>query len=312
VYWRDGTTVMLVDVKDDLDSRIYWPTRDRRVENDEAICVVDYKDEDTIEVQFGDNTIGKIPRLGEEVRVEYIRNDGENGNSGKNSINTIMDTIVTDISNIVISDISTININEASGGADVEELDSIRQYAPLEARSLKRMVTLEDYHTLITRIHGVLKTQVLDVYNPGDEQVPFRTAKVYVIPVGGGSISPTLQKRIEDEIDDRKIVGTVRIVEDVTYDDINFTMDLWTLPGFSFSEVVSNIQRALENHFAIDNEDRAIGDDVDFETILLLLVQDVEGVGSVTLLSPTQDITILDGHYPRLGTLSVNNKGVLQ
>ena len=312
VWYPDSTTLMLVDIKDDLDSRIYWPTRDYRVENDSGICVVDYRDEDTIEVQFGDNVIGKIPREGEEVRAEYVRNDGANGNSGKNTITTIMDTVTMDISSVVVSDITVENTVAAAGGADVETLDQIRRWAPLEARSLKRMVTLEDYEALITRIHGVLKCQVLDVYNPGTEVVPFRQAKVYVIPVGGGNISETLKKRIEDEIDDRKIVGTVRVVKDVTYDALAFKADVWYDSGYSFSEVESNIREALSDYFDPEHETREIGDDVDYENLLLTLTE-TEGVGSITLYinNAQKDIEILDGHYPAVGTVSLTNKGAL-
>lgn len=310
IWYRDATTLMTVDIKDDVDPRIYWPTRDLRIENDSGICRVDYRDEDTMIVEFGDGRIGKIPRLGESIRAEYIKNDGEAGNSGKNTIVTVNDTIVTDISQTVVSDLSVTNTTEATGGADRESLDSIRKWAPLESRTLRRMVTLEDYTVLVSRIHGVLKCQILDVYNPGDEIIPFRQAKVYIIPVGGGTMSATLKKRIEDEIDSKKIVGTVRLVQNVTMDDINITMDLWYSSGFTYSEVYANINGALKDYFAIDHKTREISDPVDYESLLLMLTQ-TEGVGSVTLLVPSADLTLLSGHYPKLGTLTINNRGVL-
>jgi len=313
VYWKDNTTTMLVDVKDDLDTRIYYPHREERIDSEAAICIVDYENEDTMKVYFGDGKIGKIPRSGEEIRIEYIRNDGEDGNTGKNTIVSILDTLTTDISGVVQTDITVTNIKEASGGANRESLESIRRSAPLDIRSLKRMVTNQDYKTLISRIPGVQKVQVLDVYNPGNEVVPFRLAKVYVIPTGGGQISNTLRKRIENEIDDRKVLGTVRVISDVTFDDINFTIDLWrSSSSYSLSEVKTNLQEVIETEFSVDNIEREIGDDVDYETLLLNLTE-TDGVGSITLKinGYQSDITLLDGHYPKLGTLVVNDKGVL-
>lgn len=312
VWYDDNTTTMTVSIKDDLDIRVDYPTRDRRIENDSAICVVDYDDEDTVMVYFGDNYIGKIPRSGEEVRAEYIRNNGVSGNTGKGSIVTIMDTIVGDVSGAVLSDINVKNIEPATGGADVEDLDDIRTWAPRATRSLMRMVTREDYSALITRIHGVQKVQVLDVYSPGDEVVPFRQAKVYVIPQGGEAMSATLKKSIEDEIDKRKVLGTVRVVSNVTYKDINVSFDLWRDSGYSLSAVVSNIQNTINTELARDNDDREIGDGVDYET-LLLKITETPGVGSVTLyLNGAQsDVTLSAGEYPRLGSLVVTNKGTV-
>lgn len=312
VWHDDNTTTMLVSIKDDLDMRVYHPTRTRRIENDTPICVVDYDDEDTVKVYFGDNYIGKIPRSGEEIRAEYIRNDGVSGNTGRGTITTIMDTVVSDVAGSVISDINVQNIEPAVGGADVEELDDIRTWAPRETRALKRMVTREDYETLITRVHGVQKVQVLDVYDPGDEVVPFRQAKIYVIPQGGETMSTTLKKAIEDEIDTRKVLGTVRVVSNVTFDSINFTIDLWRDSGFTHSQVVSNVQNTINDEFSIYNDDRAIGDDVDYET-LLLKITETAGVGSVTLYinSAQSDVSVLNGHYPKLGTYTVTNKGTV-
>lgn len=114
---------------------------------------------DTVFVQFGDGTSGLIPPSGHGIFAEYRVSDGVLGNVPAGKITTITSVPFLTPSEIAVLNgfVSVINDAPAAGGADPEDIESIRFNATQSFRSSSRAVTLDDYQSLALRSSSVGK-----------------------------------------------------------------------------------------------------------------------------------------------------------
>ena len=141
----------------------------------------------TGEIRFGNGLNGLIPPLGTgNIRMtRYQTGGGTRGNRPKGAI-VQLKTTVPYIDKVT-------NPEAATGGADAESLESLRDRAPRQLRHNKRAVTLEDYEDLallaspeVARAKCIpllnLLQNPLEVQNSGD-QIPKAAGDVSVIIV---------------------------------------------------------------------------------------------------------------------------------
>ena len=215
----------------------------------------------------------------------------------------------------------------ASGGADKQTLEEAKTAAQQYIRTLDRMVTKEDYESLIGDIQSVQKVNVLDVNDSTSltyEYYPFRFAKIiplevtnqdtiWTIPQEEVSLSTTVRNSIIDLVDTKKVIGTKYEISDPSYVRIGLSFTLNYYNRFSYSTVENNVTQALLNWFRFDNSSRTFGEDMSYSTLLALLTA-AEGVSSITNFvlsdvtnstSGTDDISIKEEEYPVLYSLSI-------
>lgn len=117
------------------------------------------------QLSFGANDIlGRAPQSGNAIQINYLSTKGPVANS----INafTPNDTITVDGSqyNLLVSTTSN-----STGGDEKESLESIRRNAPFQYATQNRMVTPEDYTSLILRNFSTL---IKDIKSWGGEDNP--------------------------------------------------------------------------------------------------------------------------------------------
>ena len=95
------------------------------------------------EIYFGDGVTGAKPTNNNIVTLDYVFSSGVEANGAKTF--TLNDTLGG------FSGITITTINNASGGADQETLESIRFNAPITFTSQNRAVTSDDYRAIIQR-----------------------------------------------------------------------------------------------------------------------------------------------------------------
>lgn len=101
------------------------------------------------QLSFGSNNIlGNQPVAGNAIIMNYISTNGADANSA---------TDFSPISSLLINGgsypIFTTTVSKASGGRDKEGIESIRKAAPFQYATQNRMVTPEDYSSLIKRTY---------------------------------------------------------------------------------------------------------------------------------------------------------------
>ena len=121
------------------------------------------------ELYFGDNIFGKKLDAGNIVELEYLVTDGVDAN-GASSFT--MSGNIQGNTNVTIS-----TVGKAGGGAVREDIESIRFNAPLSFLSQNRVVTADDYATIIQNNYADVET--VAVWG-GEENEPPEYGKVYI------------------------------------------------------------------------------------------------------------------------------------
>lgn len=143
------------------------------------------------EIYFGDGVVGYAPVAGNLIIVDYLISHGTAANGAS------VFTLASDISGYTSCTITT--VESASGGAEEEEITSIKYLAPLNYITQNRAVTKSDYESLILR--DFPNVDSVRVWGGEDNDPPIY-GKVYVSikPISGLVLSLTTKQNLVDSI----------------------------------------------------------------------------------------------------------------
>ena len=167
------------------------------VDSFSEIYLIQEVQDEKYELLFGDGKIGKKLQNGDVITVQYITTDGINGNGigGNNSFSFAgkisSNNPLTGASIFLTSSISNTGIitNQAShNGSDIEEISSIKYFAPRIYSSQYRAVTPRDYEAIVQKIYP--DTESIAVIG-GEEMDPPEFGNVYISikPKNGSFVS---------------------------------------------------------------------------------------------------------------------------
>ena len=115
------------------------------------------------ELSFGDGeTFGIAPQAGNRIEVEYLSVKGKTANNA-----TVFTPVSQFTSGVITSDINVITYVNSIGGDEKESIESIRKNAPFQYATQNRMVTAEDYSSLILQSYSTL---IEDIASWGGEE----------------------------------------------------------------------------------------------------------------------------------------------
>jgi len=123
------------------------------IDSTSEIYLIQEIEDNRYQVIFGDGILGKKLQGGATVDISYIITDGKDGNgpslfSFSGILTNNLDQIQTPA-----SPISIITVSSATGGNDLETIDSIKYFAPRLYSSQYRAVTSVDYESIIKYIY---------------------------------------------------------------------------------------------------------------------------------------------------------------
>lgn len=122
------------------------------------------------EIVFGDGVVGRPPKNGSVVSVEYRSCNGELPNGARAFDVDGPISGQTNISNITVSAV-------ASGGAISESINSIKLNAPRHYQNQERAVTASDFETLLTT--NFPEIQAVSAFG-GEDTIPPQFGKVFI------------------------------------------------------------------------------------------------------------------------------------
>lgn len=171
---------------------------------------------DNYRLFFGDNTFGYKPPTGSKVIVEYIVTTGAFANGAK--VFSMASTI-PDAENASVS-ITTLQI--ASGGAEREDIESIRLNAANGFAAQDRAVTTNDYKSIILQSSEFVNDVI--VWG-GESNNPPAYGKVFacVDPRYGDTLTINQQNSIRTLVNSKSVNGTRLEFVDPEYLDILVT-----------------------------------------------------------------------------------------
>jgi len=194
-------------------------------------------------IQFGDSVSGAIPTNGSAITIDYYQTQGATGNVAPQTIKTINSTITLppDVTTITVT-----NLNEASGGADFESLESLKVKVPLSIRTLKRAVTKEDYEDIAIQASGVINA--VTTYECGQKAI------VYIVPEGGGIASQLLKDAVTLYFQDKILLGVNVDIRSAGEVVLNISANVYALKNYQKSVVKNNVEQALLAKYSWENQ----------------------------------------------------------
>ena len=158
------------------------------------------------EILFGDGLFGKKLENASVITARYIVTEGKDGNGPSNfsfqgSFTKSDGTLFTPSDNITVT-----TITNASNGAEVEDVSTIKYFAPRLYSAQHRAVTPRDYETIIQKIYP--QTDSVAVVG-GEELDPpkFGQVQISIKPKNGSFISDFDKSQIRNKLKSYSIAG---------------------------------------------------------------------------------------------------------
>ena len=285
---------------------------------------IDQNDRATI--RFGNGVNGTIPQG--TISVQYKTGGGLTGNVEAGTITVIDGNFVDVLGNPVT--VSVGNVAAATGGANRQGRESIREEAPASLRVLNRTVAREDYEINAKEVPGVERALMLT----SNESVGISENEgiLSIIPTGGGLPTQVLKDAVlvQVTITFPNTLTFVVDVQDSIFLTINVGARVFVREGFSEAGVKFEIEEALAAFFALRNSDGSTNTDIDYGfnfkdadgnpsgeialSDVFNVVRDVAGVrkigdaiGDFTLNGVHSDLSIDVAEFPVLGTITLIN-----
>ena len=173
--------------------------------NSEIYLAQEVQDE-KYEILFGDGFFGRKLENGTLVTAQYIVTDGETGNgaasfSFQGAFVKSDDTFFTPTNTISITTVSN-----ASNGAEVEDVQSIKYFAPRIFSAQYRAVTPRDYEAIIGTIYPAAESVAVI---GGEELNPpqFGKVQISIKPKNGTFVSDFDKSQIKNRLKNYAIAG---------------------------------------------------------------------------------------------------------
>ncbi len=173
--------------------------------NSEIFLSQEIQDE-KYEILFGDGFFGKKLKNGSTVLATYIVTEGKDGNGPTNF--SFQGTFAKDDGTFFVpSDtVSVTTISNASNGSEVEDVSSIKYFAPRLYSAQYRAVTPRDYEAIINQIYP--QTDSVSVIG-GEELDPpqFGKVQISIKPKNGTFVSDFDKSQIKSKLKSYAIAG---------------------------------------------------------------------------------------------------------
>jgi hypothetical protein len=177
-----------------------------KIDKTSEIFLIQEIEDEKYEILFGDGILGKKLENGVTVKISYIITDGIDGNGP--SVFSYSGSITNSlgISQEPVGTVSILTNFGASGGGDIESIDSIKYFAPRVYSSQYRAVTAKDYEAIIQLVYP--NTESVSVVG-GEELVPPQYGNVFISikPKNAYTISDFTKFNILSKLKQYSIIG---------------------------------------------------------------------------------------------------------
>lgn len=199
-------------------------------------------------VRFGDGTRGRRPALGSTIRADYDYSVGRAGNVGPRSISR----------GVLPEGLKVLNPVRTWGGADAETVSEGEKQIARFLQHRDRLVTAEDFRTIVRRTPGVDigRVEVLPAYHAEKSQSPGDDAGAGVVTLmliprhdptqpDAPKPDPAFLDAVCAYLDPRRIVTTEVLLRGPAYVPIWISVAIGVTPGASVAVTQQAVRQAL-------------------------------------------------------------------
>ena len=179
------------------------------------IYLIQETTDEKYEVLFGDGIFGQKLNNGNVIEISYIKTEGKEGN-GVSRLQ-FSGTVTNENGATESSLISSINPHSPSqNGDDIEDIRSVRYYAPRLYSSQHRAVTANDYEAIVPSVYPNIES--ISAFG-GEELTPPKYGRVYIAakPKNGSFLSEFTKKQILSSLKNYSVAGIVPEIIDLKF-----------------------------------------------------------------------------------------------
>ena len=267
------------------------------IDNESKIFFLQEIEDERYEIIFGDGIFGKKLEEGSFIEIGYITSNGDSANgvsqftfSGRITYNrnSIEYTITSGISLLTTGLI-------ASGGENIESVESIKKYAPRIYASQNRALTANDYETLIpAKIYP--ETESISVFG-GEELIPPQYGKVFISikPRSGEFLPNLIKENIKLALKKYAVAGIVPEILDLKYLYIEINSKIYYNTNLApSSDFVSSIIQNNTTKYAESTELNKYGARFKYSKFLKVIDDSHESVTSnITTIQMRRDLRLV-------------------
>ena len=179
------------------------------------IFLIQETTDEKYEVLFGDGIFGHKLSNGNVVEISYIKTEGKEGNGAVRL--TFAGTIINE--NLATESGFTAALSPqfpSSNGDDIEDVRSVRYYAPRLYSSQHRAVTANDYEAIVPSVYPNIES--ISAFG-GEELTPPKYGRVYIAakPKNGSFLSEFTKKQILSSLKNYSVAGIVPEIIDLKF-----------------------------------------------------------------------------------------------
>ncbi len=196
--------------------------------------VVETESDGSATLRFGDNVLGKRPAAGTTFTATYRIGNGAAGNVGAEAITRVVspDTRIKRVWNPL----------PASGGADPESLEQVRQFAPYAFRVQERAVTETDYVELARRCADVQQAAATLRWTGS-----WYTAFVTVDRRGGLPVDAPYKHAMRIHLDRYRLAGYDLEINSPVFVPLDIMLTVCVTVGYFRSDVKETLLQVFSN-----------------------------------------------------------------
>ena len=219
------------------------------IDNKSEIYLMQEVQDEKYELMFGDGLFGRKLENNQTITVRYIVTDGETGNgasefSFQGTFSNQVGALIQPNDNVTVT-----TVQSSSNGAEVEDLSSIKYFAPRIYSAQYRAVTPRDYEAIIQTIYP--KTESVAVVG-GEELDPpqFGRVQISIKPKNGTYVSDFDKQQIKNKLKSYAIAGINSQIVDlkILYVEIDSTVYYNTSQIADSSTLRTTIINALNQY----------------------------------------------------------------
>ena len=262
------------------------------------IFLIQEVQEEKYELLFGDGYFGKKLENNAVVTVRYIVTDGEAGNGP--SLFDFQGNFVDDggIRLIPSASVPITTVQKAINGGEIENISSIKYYAPRMYSAQYRAVTARDYEAIIQSIYP--STESVAVVG-GEELSPpkFGTVQISIKPKNGTYVSDFDKQNILNKLKQYSIAGINQSIIDlkILYVEIDSTIYYDTSKVSNVDSLRTNIVDAL-TRYSKDVDMNRFGGRFKYSKVLQLIDRVEDSITSnITKVRIRRDMKVLKNQF---------------
>lgn len=227
--------------------------------------MVFYDEEGRAEIQFASGGLGAIPDEGVLCDVEFLIGGGYIGDIEADTLNRVVGSQTT-------RNLLSYTQFAMTGGNDLMPMELLRQTVIGKARHQNRVVTPEDAEYFCKELSFVHKV-FSDVF--------LNYIYVYILPTGGGNITPSQEALIENKLEPYLLMGYNLTVNSPIYVPITMEVNIYLLPTTIRSGANVMAEQGIDE-FLNPLKGGEFGDGVNRSLLASRLLQRVTGSQNVT------------------------------